>query len=104
MEPAIFPVISERLVARVNDGAVELHPLVDVVHDVVGALAELEIHLDLGLRELEIERERVGLPDSSRARENLTGGQKSEEGAEDRWGELRLALHQIILVATEGRA
>ena len=43
MQPAIFAVVGERLVARVDDGAVELHPLVDVVDDVIGALADLEI-------------------------------------------------------------
>jgi len=35
MECPIFAVIGQRLVTRVDDGAVELHPLIDVVHDVV---------------------------------------------------------------------
>ena len=47
MEPAIFPVISQRLIARVDDRAVELHPLVNVVDDMIGPLAELEIDLFL---------------------------------------------------------
>ena len=45
MEPAILSVIGQRLVARIDDGAVELHPLVNVVDDVIGALAELKIDL-----------------------------------------------------------
>ncbi len=104
MEPAVFPVIGQRLVARVDDGAIELHPLVDVVHDVVGALAELEIDVDLRLRELEIERERVRLPHPARAGENLARGEKGEQRAEHGRRELRLAFHQIILVAAKGRA
>jgi hypothetical protein len=39
METAILPVISQRLIAGVDNGAVKLHPLVDVVDDVVCALA-----------------------------------------------------------------
>ena len=104
MEPAIFSIIGQRLVARVDDGAIELHPLVDVVHDVIGALAELKIDRRFRLRRFEIERERIRLPDPARAGENLSRGEKGEQGAEHRRRELRLALHQIILVATKRRA
>ena len=83
MEPPVFSIIGQRFVARVDDGAIELHPLVDVVHDVVGALAELEIDRGPRLRELEIERERVRLPDAAGAGENLPRGEESEQGAED---------------------
>ena len=103
MEPAIFPVIGQRLIARVDDGAIELHPLVNVVDDVIGALAQLEIDVDLGLRQLEIERERVRLSDSPGAGENLASGEKCEQRAENRRRELRLAFHQIVLVAAESR-
>src|SRR4051812_13662864 len=103
MEAAIFPVIGQRLIPRVDDGAVELHPLINVVHDVVGPLAELEFNRDLRLRQLEIERERVGLPYPAGAGENLAGREKSEQGAEHRRRELRLAFHEIILVAAESR-
>ena len=104
MQPAIFPIIRERLVARVDDRAVELHPLVDVVHDVIGALADLEIDVRLRLRELEVERQRVRLPHPAGAGENLARGEEGEQRAEHRRSELRLALHQVILVAAEGRA
>ena len=43
MQAAILAIVGQRLVARVDDRAVELHPLVDVVDDVIGALADLEI-------------------------------------------------------------
>ena len=49
MQPAIFAIIGQRLVARVDDGAIELHPLINVVHDVIGPLAELEIDRRLPL-------------------------------------------------------
>ena len=61
MKPAIFSIIGERLVAGVDDGAVELHPLVDVVDDVVGPLAELEIDADLRAAGAE-NRTRAGSP------------------------------------------
>src|SRR5438477_3349629 len=104
MEPPVSPIIRERLVARVDDGAIELHPLVNVVDDVIGALAELKIDVDLGLRELKIERKRVRLPDASGAGENLARGEKGEQRSQDRRSELRFAFHQIILVAAKGRA
>ena len=104
MEPPIFSVIGQRLVARVDDGAVELHPLIDVVHDMIGALAELEIDLRLRLRQFEIKREWIGLADPARAGKNLPRGKKSEQRAENRWRELRLAFHQIILMTTKRRA
>src|SRR5205814_7990576 len=49
MQSPIFPVIGQRLVAGVNNGAIELHPLINVVDDVIGALAQLKIHLALWL-------------------------------------------------------
>ena len=104
MQPPIFPVIGQRLVARIDDGAIELHPLINVVDDVIGALAELEIDLALRLRRLEIERQWIRLPDPPRAGENLARGEKGQQRAENRRRELRLAFHQIILVAAERRA
>ena len=79
MQPPIFAIIGQRLVARIDDGAIELHPLVDVVHDVVGALADLKIDLRLRLRQFEIESERIRLPDPARAGENLARGKKGEK-------------------------
>src|ERR1700736_2219136 len=104
MEPAILAIIGQRLVARVDDGTVELHPLINVVDDVVGALAELKRDRLLLLRRFEIEGERIGLPYSASAGENLARGEKGEQRAEHRWRELRLTLHQIIFVATKRRA
>src|SRR6266545_5563666 len=103
MQPPIFPVIGQRLVARIDDGAIELHPLINVVDDVISALAQLEIHLALRLRLLEIERQWIRLPDAPRSGENLARRQKSQQRSENRRRELRLASHQIILVATKRR-
>src|SRR5690349_19215404 len=104
MKAAIFPIIRQRLIARVDDRAVELHPLVNVVHDVVGSLAELELNRLFRRRHLEIEGEGISLADPTGAGENLAGGQEGKKRAERRRGELRLALHQIIFVATKGGA
>src|SRR5437588_12666670 len=100
MQSPIFPVIGQRLVAGVDNGAIELHPLINVVDDVIGALAQLEIHLARWLGRLEIERERIRLSNASRAGEDLPGGKKSQQRSKNRRSELGSAPHQIILVPT----
>src|SRR5205809_7793588 len=103
MKPAIFSVISQRLVARIDDCAIELHPLINVVHNVIGALTELEIDLRLRLRRLEVEREWIRLTDSSRPCEDLPRRYKRQQRSEN-WGrELRLSFHKIILVTANLR-
>ena len=104
MQPAKFPVVSQRLIARVDDRAIELHPLINVVHDVIGPLAELEIDRLIARRQLELEGEGMGLPDPARAGENLARRKETEQRAERRGRELRLSFHQVILVTTKGRA
>src|SRR5215218_10260638 len=104
MQAPVFAVVGQRLVARIDDGAVKLHPLVNVVHDVIRALTDLERDRALRGRRLEIERERIRLPDAARAREDLARGEKREQRPEDGRTELRLPFHEIILMATEGRA
>ena len=71
MKPAIFSVISQRLIARVDDGAIKLHPLIDIVHNVIGALAELKAYLRLWLGRLKIERERIRLADATGSGKDL---------------------------------
>ena len=67
----------------------------------IGALTQLKIHLRLLFRRLKIERQGVGLADTARTGENLSRRQKSKERPKDRRSELRLASHQIILMATK---
>src|SRR5436309_15960230 len=98
MQPAIFSVISKGFVARVDDGAIKLHPLINVVHNVIGALTELKIDLGLRSRRLEIERGWIRLTDAPRPGEDLTRRQASQQRSQDRGRELRLLIHQIILV------
>src|SRR2546423_12830096 len=88
MQSPIFPVIGQRFVARINDGTIELYPLINVVDDVIGALAELKIHLTLRLRRLEIERQRIRLSNASRAGKDLAGRQKSQQRSENRRGKM----------------
>src|SRR5262249_5195775 len=102
MESTIFAVIGEWLIARIDDCAVELHPLINVVHDVIRPLAELEVNRLFARWDLEIESERVGLSNSACAGENLAGGQEGEQSPERSRSELCLAPHEVILVATEG--
>src|SRR5215831_9685872 len=104
MQPSIFSVIGQRLVARIDNGTIKLHPLINVVDDMIGALAQLESNLAFGLRRLEIESQRIRLTDAAGAGKNLAGSQKSQQRSENRRRELRFASHQIIFVATERRA
>ena len=69
----------------------------------VSPLTELKPHLRRWLRRLEIEGERIRLTDPPRAGKDLPRGQKSEQRSKNRRRELRLAFHQIILVATKRR-
>ena len=42
VQPPVTAEVGERFVPRIDDRAIELHPLIDVVDDVIGALGELE--------------------------------------------------------------
>src|SRR5204862_973075 len=101
VKPPVFSVIGQRLVTCVDDGAIELHPLVDVVHDMIRTLAKLEIHPCFQSRRLEIKRQWIGLTDAAGAREDLSRRQESKKCPGNWWCELRLPLHQIILMTTK---
>src|SRR5215510_8799406 len=100
MEPAILPIVRQRLIARIDDRSIELNPLINVVDDVIGSLAELEVDRLLARRHFEIKGQRICLTDPARPGINLAGGEKGEERAECGRGELRFASHKIILVTT----
>jgi len=70
---------------------------------VISALAQLETDMAFRLRRLEIEGQWVRLPDAARASENLTCRHERQQRSENRWRELGLASHEIILVTPEGR-
>ena len=70
----------------------------------IGPLAQLKIDPRFRSRRFEVKGERIRLSDASRAGEELARGQKRQQRSENRRRELRLAFHQVILVATEGRA
>jgi len=42
VEPPIFAIICQRLVSSVDDGSIELHPLINIVYDMIGPLADLK--------------------------------------------------------------
>src|SRR5438552_17548105 len=104
MQPAIFSIIGQRLIARVDDRAIELHPLINVVHNMIGPLTDLEIDRGIAFSDFEVERQRIRPADPTSACKNLARRKKSEERTERGRGELRFALHQIIFMATEGCA
>ena len=57
--------------------------------------------MDFWLRRLEIERQRIRLTDSTRASEDLSRRQKRQQRAENWRRELRLSLHEVILVTAK---
>src|SRR5439155_26637018 len=69
-------------------------------NNVIRVLTQLKFLLRLLIRRLKIQRQSVGLADTARTGENLSSRQKSKERPKDRRSELRLASHQIILMAT----
>ena len=101
MKSPVFSIIGQGLVTCIDDGAIKLHPLVDVVHDMIRTLAQLEIHACFRLRRLEIKRQWIGLTDAAGAREDLSRRQESKKCPQNWRRELRLPLHQIILVTTK---
>ena len=104
MQPPILSVVRKGLIACVDDGAVELHPLVDVVDDVIRALADLKFHRRAAAWRIEIEGEGTGLPDAPCAGENLPSGEETEQRAEQRRMELYLATHEVIFMTAKSRA
>jgi len=104
VQPPVPPVVRQRLVARIDDRPVELHPLVDVVHDVIRSLRDLEIDRLAAARHLEIERQRARLSHPPRPREKLPRREEREERPEDARIELQVPPHQVILVAAKRRA
>ena len=104
MQSPILPWISKRFVASIDDRAVVLHPLKEIVLDVIRPLADLERDRRFGTRQFEIERKRICLPYSSGASENLPRREKTEQRAEHRRRELRFAPHEVVLMAAECRA
>ena len=109
VQAAEAAVVGEGLVARVDEGAVELDPLVDVVDDVVGALGDLVF--DGGAAGgggdaagLPVEGGAVGFADATGAGVDLAGGEEGEEGGDVGFVEFGGALDEVVFVAAEGGA
>ncbi len=104
VQATIFPVIGQRLVAGVDNRAVELHPLVDVVDDVIGALGNLEPDRTRPARTVKLERQRVRLAHPPGTGKDLARGQERQQPTQDLRRELRATFHQVVLVTAERRA
>ena len=103
MQSTIFPIVGEGLIAGIDDCPIELHPLVDVIHDVISPLADLEIHVTRPIGQFEIRSERIRLSNPAGTSKNLTGRQERQKRRQYFWSELRFPVHQIIFVAAECR-
>src|SRR6266481_7708453 len=88
MSPPELAIVRQRFIPRINDGAIKLHPLVDVVHDVIGSLANLKSHRSCARRQIKIKSERMRLTDPSRSGINLPGREKAQQCPQHRRREL----------------
>src|SRR5215831_6215000 len=102
MQATIFAIVCKRLIAGVDDRPIKLHPLVDIVHDVIGTLADLKVDATRPIRHFEIERERICLSNASSPGENLTRREKGKQRTEYFRSKLGFPVHKIILMAAEG--
>ena len=68
MQPSIIARVRQRFVAGVDDGAVVLHPLEEVILDVVRALADLERNWFLHGRNFATQPNRADGPNPPRPR------------------------------------
>ena len=71
--------IRQRFVANIQNRAIVLHPLETIIHDEVGALAELKRDGLLSSRELRTEQICAAGADPARAAEQNPNGQKREQ-------------------------
>src|SRR5205085_10891188 len=104
MQTTELAVVSQWLVTRVNDRAIELHPLVNVVDDVISSLADLEPQRRRIWRQIKIESEWMSLADASRPGVDLSCREKTKQRSEHYRRELCLATHQVVLVTAKSGA
>src|SRR5690349_23067869 len=104
MQPAVLAGIGQRFIAGVDNGAIELHPFKQVVVDVIGALADLEMVV-------RARADQVAAQLRSRSRSNPAGTdiklperKKSQQRQYIGLGQRSGTAHQIIFMATESGA
>ena len=79
MEAAVFARVRERFITRIDNRAVELHPLEQIVVDIIGALADLEMAVRAVAQEVAAQLRAGRRPHPPRADKKLP---QSEEGQE----------------------
>ena len=104
MQAAVFPRIGEGFVARVDNGAVELHPLKQVVIDVIRALADLEMAVGAVPQQIPAQLRAGRRTDPARAGEEQTQRQKREQSEYVVLRQGGGTPDEIIFVAAERRA
>ena len=78
MEPPIFAIIRERFVTCVDNRPIKLHPLINIVDDMIRPLTDLKRDMPWSIGHFEVESQRIGLPNPAGAGKDLSGGQKCE--------------------------
>ena len=104
MEAAVFPRVGQRFVAGVDDGAIELHPLEEIIVDVVRPLADLKMAVRTVAQQVAAQLSARSRTDPPGPGKEQAQGQKREQGENVAFGERRGTAHEVILVAAEGRA
>jgi len=96
-------VIGQRFIAGVDQGAVELDPLVDVGLDEIGALGNL-VGDEVAAVVFAVTARREGHADAARPDEEDARGQEGEQGIDVAAGQWRVAMEQVILMTAKGGA
>ena len=99
MQAAVQSPIGQRLVARVDDRATELDPLVDLGDDVVGPLRELESNAFV-LGTAVLENIRVAT-DSAGTSEYLARDEKGQHSRQQHLRKRHLPPHEVVFVAAK---
>src|SRR5258708_1039981 len=104
METAILARVGEWFIASVNDGAVVLHPLEEIILDVIGALADLKKGGFLALHDFSAKSRRPNRADSPRAGKQNPKCQEGEERKHVLFVKRRFAVERVVFVTAKGRA
>ena len=104
MQSAVFPRVGQRFVAGINNRAIKLHPFEQIVVDVIGPLADLEVAVRAMPEQIAAEFRAGRGTHSARADKELAQSQKSEERKNVRFGERGGTADQVVFMAAKGRA
>src|SRR5437899_1703716 len=104
MEAAILARVGQWLITSVNNGAIVLHPLEEIILDVIRPLADLKQRRFLALHDFAAKARGPNRADAPRPGEQNPEGEESEQREDVFLVERCLAIERVVLVTAEGGA